>query len=1117
MGAGTTSQTSTAGTNQYFSPIGDGTRMTTNELDAQALMRTAGVISNMGLRTSTNSVNNNVIVTLRNNAVSTAMSVTITAGATGYWEDTIDTVTIAAGDKLSLLSAASGTTGTYVLYGVKLEFDTLTSTTNSITRMGATNPALNTGHTAASTTWYYPLNTRLPTTTGTNTVETGAQVTQQYAGTYRNLACYIALNARTTNTTIRFRKNTANGNQSIVIPGGGADTGWFEDTTNSDSVVANDLVNYSITNGTGTLAISISSIMVGFQTTTDPGVGALMTANTTVASISNNATQHAPISGMLSTGLVNTEALMQYAIRDTMSFKGLTIKVVGNTNNAPVVKLRVATADSLLSIAVASSTTGTFSNLVNTVTIASGDMVNYKVTTGATGTTFTLQYIAMWSSIAGVSTLQNLTRTVGDSLVLSHGTVMYRLLNQTSTDSLTLTHTSTNRNRLLNKIRSDSFSLSSGHVTVRNRLRAIADALTIAHTSTMKIENKVRLVADTLNISSVVNRLRARNRSITGEGITLGSTLTRLRNIIRNRTDSLSLSETILRTLSRIRTTSHILTLTSDHIRLRLRIKALAESMTMNNTLLRLKYLQRIQSHTLSLTSDLIKLSSKNRSVSDNISLTSIHNTVRNRLRSITEGTVSLSSIVNRLRLLNRTESSSLTLSSTVTKLTTRLRTISDNIGLTDISVQAKTKLRSFLATITLTDLSTRAFVQRIMSINHSLTLASATTKLSNKMRELSDIITISAQIYREKGIFRSLQESLGLLSSNSRTTNRNRVISDTLSLAHGSGFDTVREKIRMVTHSITVNDIIQTGSSKIKTIYETLVLSDDIIRIRNKITDINHSISLNNSILRLRSKLTDLQHEITLDSNHSKVSSRLRTFTDNINLDSIIETGSAKVKIILHQLNLDSQALRLQIKIRELQHNLTVESMLFDLRTSRLRTITDNINISADSAFLKLKLALVSSELLLNSSITRYLDRLRYVQSSLSLNDSVQKQRSITRSVSQTLSLLDSSIYSTLHSLVKNVSDSLALSSDTVRLRLRKVSTYHSLNVSSVLNRTREALIRTINDNNIVLNSTVLKGRDIRRTIAHSLSFTETILKQTRSAIKSFHLKLSRYRLYRY
>ena len=171
ISGGTASNASTANTTQYLSLIGDN-RNSSTESDVQVPFRVAGSFYSLGIRISTNSVNATTTFTLRQNAADTALSFPVATTQTGWFEDISDTVTVASGDLFSVKSApGAGSTGTYTAYNIKLEFDTTTSTTLSSTRIGASVATLNTGHTTASTSFYYQVQSGIPTGSTVNSTE----------------------------------------------------------------------------------------------------------------------------------------------------------------------------------------------------------------------------------------------------------------------------------------------------------------------------------------------------------------------------------------------------------------------------------------------------------------------------------------------------------------------------------------------------------------------------------------------------------------------------------------------------------------------------------------------------------------------------------------------------------------------------------------------------------------------------------------------------------------------------------------------------------------------------------------------------------------------------------
>ena len=90
-----------ANTIQYW-PLAVASREnpSTVESEKQILHRTPGIISKFYVRVTANTVNGNSGVDIRKNGI-TVMSITIGPNATGVFENTVDNVMVAAGDKLA--------------------------------------------------------------------------------------------------------------------------------------------------------------------------------------------------------------------------------------------------------------------------------------------------------------------------------------------------------------------------------------------------------------------------------------------------------------------------------------------------------------------------------------------------------------------------------------------------------------------------------------------------------------------------------------------------------------------------------------------------------------------------------------------------------------------------------------------------------------------------------------------------------------------------------------------------------------------------------------------------------------------------------------------------------
>jgi len=130
------------------------------------------------------------------------------------------------------------------------------ATTDTVTILVSDFPST----TTASTTWFI-----LPHGIGSlQTTETTSKYRVRRAGTWKNFGVYISA-ARAQATTVKSRKAGADGNISVSCTG--STTGWFEDTTHSDTLSVGDDIDISVTTGTGADTLTIRTIKSEFIST----------------------------------------------------------------------------------------------------------------------------------------------------------------------------------------------------------------------------------------------------------------------------------------------------------------------------------------------------------------------------------------------------------------------------------------------------------------------------------------------------------------------------------------------------------------------------------------------------------------------------------------------------------------------------------------------------------------------------------------------------------------------------------------------------------------------------------------------------------------------------------
>ncbi len=213
--------------------IGGGGLYSTTEADVVYTMRQSGTFSNLRLYVSANTRNGACTMTLRKNGADTALVVTVPATTTGEFEDTTHSVSVVDGDTVCLYGPRGGTTGSITCKLVQMDF--------------SGNRILIGGQLPGNVLYG---NQRQPLegwTISSNTTEARAQSPALGTLTLQNLSLRVATNTRNGDTTFVIRKGGVSDALTITIPA--ATTGLFEDTANTVSVVATDLINYGWTPG----------------------------------------------------------------------------------------------------------------------------------------------------------------------------------------------------------------------------------------------------------------------------------------------------------------------------------------------------------------------------------------------------------------------------------------------------------------------------------------------------------------------------------------------------------------------------------------------------------------------------------------------------------------------------------------------------------------------------------------------------------------------------------------------------------------------------------------------------------------------------------------------------
>lgn len=236
---------------------------------------------------------------------------------------------------------------------------------------------------AIGTTYYLVLGNANFNSSSTN--ETYASFATHVSGLVTSLSANIRANSLSTaSTTFRFRKNGANGN--LTVSAAAAATGVFTDTSTSDSLSPGDtfLVSAAIDAG-GTGNLNLVSSYVNFAAT----AGHVMFINgmaPTSFSTSTASTAFYQLLANGSTAAGTAEADTQIKIPVAGSVTNFQTYISANGRSTSTTWVtRINGADGNCTFSVGAGSTGLFSDTSNTDTISSGDLLNFKFTTGTGG------------------------------------------------------------------------------------------------------------------------------------------------------------------------------------------------------------------------------------------------------------------------------------------------------------------------------------------------------------------------------------------------------------------------------------------------------------------------------------------------------------------------------------------------------------------------------------------------------------------------------------------------------------------------------------------------------------------------------------------------------------
>lgn len=350
----------------------------TTEANRTNSLRAGGVLSRLYINVLSNDRGTSTLRS-RKATANGAQVVTITASTTGEFQDLSNTDTVTAGEDWHY-SLVTGAGGIEFLWSVTNCL--FTPTSNTYTHAIAANSTLS----AASVTRFLPVFGL----GGQTATESQVAITARGNATAKHFFLYVSANARSTTSTFGSRKNGGAGAMTVTVTA--SSTGVFEDTSNTDSLASGDTFNGYITTGTGTGSVTWQGC--GFDLETADGTWYAIAGDMGGQTVAAAATTYVPVAGDAVPN--GTEGVVAGDFQAAATGSNLSVAVSANTVSATsTVKLRKNAADGSQSVSITASTTGVFTDAVNSDPLVASDSVCYVVTAGGSGTSLTYRWMGM--------------------------------------------------------------------------------------------------------------------------------------------------------------------------------------------------------------------------------------------------------------------------------------------------------------------------------------------------------------------------------------------------------------------------------------------------------------------------------------------------------------------------------------------------------------------------------------------------------------------------------------------------------------------------------------------------------------------------------------------------
>lgn len=194
------------------------------------------------------------------------------------------------------------------------------------------------------------------------------------AATCSNMGAVITISA---SESLLFRKNAVSGNQTLSVNS----TGYVQDGTHSDSVVATDLIG-SYRNGLSNCTTTVRSLQVDGTSATAVVYGFSMSAND-VESFVTSARYNPMFGGNANTGTFPDGDMSKTVLFSTGTISDFMLRVVVASSGTATVNVRRNGVNGNSGLSIPPSTTGNLQDTTHTDSVAQGD--DYNVQSSSTG------------------------------------------------------------------------------------------------------------------------------------------------------------------------------------------------------------------------------------------------------------------------------------------------------------------------------------------------------------------------------------------------------------------------------------------------------------------------------------------------------------------------------------------------------------------------------------------------------------------------------------------------------------------------------------------------------------------------------------------------------------